>query len=84
MYVVMDQDHHTDTEPYLFTNREAAIEFAKGIAKGSIVHPDGTVAELTEMEGDDIPSGSGRIYYAYWGDSDDAVWVVEKTPDSSM
>jgi hypothetical protein len=66
VYVVIEHDRHRDPDPYVFDDREDAIGFARGIARGW----------LTEWHGDILGS---RLFLAMHETESDAVWVVEKT-----
>lgn len=67
VYVVMVDDRHADTEPHLFSSKDAALDFARRRA-------DGWLVEQPEPP-------EGWLYYAYHPTEGDAIWVVRKTLD---
>jgi hypothetical protein len=67
IYVAMINDTHSDTEPYLFTTPEAAIEYARGEARSLALMPD-------DLKEEQIP---GWLYYCRYS-PDSSVWVLER------
>ena len=67
IYVAMIDDTHSDTEPYLFTTPEAAIEYARGEARSLTLMPE-------DLKEEQIP---GWMYYCRYS-PDSSVWVLEK------
>lgn len=71
VFVVVVEDRHTDTEPHLFANREAALAFAhRTAAEYADEHCEITVHNVPDC-----------IYSATMGEEGDAVWVVEREVD---
>lgn len=68
IYVVLVEDRHTDVDVEVFTDRSAAIAFAKQEALDNARHPEG-------IEEEDI---EGYIYYCRYSAESDCVSVVEK------
>ena len=68
IYVVMVDNRHRDTEPFLFTDGDAAIAYAEQRALDLDDEPD---AEPVD----------GWLYSAVCGNEGDAVWVLAKTVD---
>jgi hypothetical protein len=68
VYVVMMADRHADPEPEVFTDRDAAVAYARKFAEDS----------GREVEEHDPPPG-GWLYYATYSPESDSVWVVAKT-----
>lgn len=68
VYVAMICDRHADPEPYVFTNPDAAIAFAKREAEEGARVLDNIVEEPIQ----------GWLYHARYSPEGDAVWVVEK------
>lgn len=77
VYVVMWLDRHTDPEPELYADREAAIARARRIVSDN-ERPGIFEETLTwEMRED------GWLYYGKWGNEDsDYVFVVEREVQS--
>ncbi len=67
IYVAMINDRHSDPEPFLFTKREAAIEYARSEAISNSWDD-----QIDEQE------IAGWLYYAGYGTEGDSVWVLEK------
>lgn len=65
VYVVIEHDRHRDPDPYVFDDRDAAITFAREIARDW----------LEEQHGELL---SGQLFLAVHPSESDAVWVVEK------
>jgi hypothetical protein len=65
IYLVMIDDHHTDTEAHPFRTPNAAIDYARDYLNGC----SGEVEEL------DPPDG--WIFHAEYGTEGDGVWVIE-------
>ena len=68
IYVAMICDRHADPEPYVFTNLDAAIAYARREAEEGARVPENIVEET-------IPTWH---YFARYSPEGDAVWVVEK------
>lgn len=66
-YVVMIADRHTDPEPVLFAEQDAAIDYARQVAHDRLANG--------EVEEEDVP---GWLYCASWSSEGDSVWVVER------
>jgi hypothetical protein len=68
VYVAMICDRHADPEPYVFTDAETAIAYAKREATEGARTPENIVEEPIQ----------GWLYYARYSPEGDSVWVVEK------
>jgi hypothetical protein len=66
VYVVMVDDRHADTEPWLFSSEDTAMAYARRVARDWLVE-------------DAAPEG--WLYYAKHPVEEDAVWVLAKTLD---
>jgi hypothetical protein len=71
VYVAMIADRHTDTEPYVFSTAEAAIEYARQCAQAYARDPE-------EIEEEQI---EGWLYHATYSAEGDSVWVLAKEID---
>jgi hypothetical protein len=71
IYVVMVADRHADPVPYLFTDPDVAVAYARQWAREHSL--DG------EIEEDDI---DGWLYYATYSVESDSVWVLAKDVDA--
>jgi len=68
IYVVMVQDRHTDTEPWVFDTAKAAIAAARQLAQ-----------ELARRTEDYVEKPvAGWLFHARYSFEGDAVWVVAK------
>lgn len=80
VFVVMVDDHNFDTQAHLFSERAAALAFAREFYEAW--RPDDlTDAEIEEhgIGEEDVP---GWLYSATYSTEGDTVWVVEKTLDA--
>lgn len=78
VYVVLWEDRHTDTEPYVFTDAGAAISWARGQARESDRHGD-----LDEILTDAMRTG-GWLYYGRYSCEGDHLRVVRCGVDAEV
>jgi len=67
LYVVMVNDRHTDTDAYVFSTQEAALDFARHTAQDWLV--------------EDPEPPTGWLYYAEHPTEEDSIWVERKFLD---
>jgi len=69
LYVLMVQDRHIHTEPWVFDTAKAAIAAARQIARGAARRPADYVEKPI----------AGWLFHARYSIEGDAVWVAAKT-----
>jgi hypothetical protein len=74
VYVVMVCERHTDPTPYVFTDRDRAINYARSEAASYA----GSASNVEEEQID------GWEYYATWPTEDDAIWVIKRKVDETQ
>jgi hypothetical protein len=70
IFVVITDDRHVDPAPEVFTERDAAVEYAQSQAIALNHHP-----EYLDLLAD---PPEGWLYLATYSSEGDCVWVVEK------
>lgn len=73
VYVAMVEDRHTDTEAFVFSTLEAAIEFARRTAQETASDPE----DIEER-----PPGARWLFNIHYSCESDRVRVVEKEIDA--
>lgn len=73
LYVAMIRERHSDTEAYVFSTPEAAVNYARSMVEAYARDPE-------SVEERDI---KGWLYYASFSGEGDAVWVLERTLDEA-
>lgn len=71
LFIVVVEDRHADPDPYVFTNRRAAIDFAWSQAHTYALAD--TDVEVRDVE--------GYEYFVSYSPESDKVWVKAKTLD---
>ena len=74
VFVTILNDRHANPEPFVFSQKESAIKFAREQARDSARSP-GDFWEATEHH--EWFKRSGWVYYAAWSEEDN-IWVTEK------
>ncbi len=74
LYVAVVQDRHLDPIIGVFTEKEAAIDWALATFQEHVEEP-GEVVEETDLEGSDW------LWHAEYGDEGDHAWVEATTLD---
>lgn len=76
LYIVIIEDHHTDTSVHAFSNKDRAISEAKKIAKELCRFPD-------DYHEYNYGRDSGWLFYAEYSCENDSVRVMQITLDES-
>jgi len=71
-YVVMSSDRHNDPMPFLFADRDTAMEWARAYVREHLSRPEDLDEELTAPMRE-----AGWLYYGQYSVEGDHVFVIE-------
>ena len=77
IYIVIWNDRHTDPTADVFSDKDAAINWARDNAKKSCRHKE-------DYEEKDIGRDQGWVFYASYSCESDCIWVVESEIDQKL
>ncbi len=80
IYVVMVEDRHTDTESYLFSTIDKALNYAHRVAAGYDYTQAEAEADENSMSDEDLARAGWLLYFALSPEGD-CLWVLPKEID---